>query len=123
MVKIIDTSPKAKRLDNSFIEKAFGVKPAGSPKGLDLFSVQQAMTALLQKATTKLSAYWKKDEIKFLVCKKCGCVIDCGMCSYDCPEDSKRTSERCEEDMEYRIFTFTRTEPYVREPEPEIEDE
>ena len=118
-MQIIDTSPKTPLLDLAIIEKAFDAKPSVSSRGFDLFGVRYAMSELLRRAAEKLAASRQKDEIKFLVCKKCGCVIDCGMCSYNCPDDSKHTDERRVEDMEYRIFSFARTEQYVHEPDSE----
>lgn len=49
-------------------------------------------------------------EIRRLVCKRCGCVIDCGLCGWECPLDNMLASERNRDDMEIRVYVFVRAE-------------
>jgi hypothetical protein len=47
-IRIRDTSRKVEKLDAGVIEKAFNARPVGSSRGLDLFSLREAMRKMLQ---------------------------------------------------------------------------
>jgi len=74
--QIVDTSPKARKLDPELVEKAFGARPVGSSAGLDLFTVRESMKRMLQSSggrpslegaisqakIPKITADWEKLE-------------------------------------------------------------
>lgn len=62
--KIVDTSPKAKRLDPELIEKAFGAIPVGSSEGMDLFAIRNAMEKMLQSSGGRPSLEGKTSQVK-----------------------------------------------------------
>ena len=74
--RIVDISAKAKKLDPKIVERAFGARPVGSSKGLDLFALREVMGRMLQSAggrpslegtvaqtkIPKIAADWEKLE-------------------------------------------------------------
>jgi hypothetical protein len=50
-------------------------------------------------------------ELKVLVCTRCGCRIDTGLCGYGCESDGEQSVEREAADMEVHVYTLTRIEP------------
>lgn len=52
-----------------------------------------------------------RPQIKQLVCKRCGCPIDTGLCGYGCEFDSTQASERDPHQMEVRVYEFIGVEP------------
>ena len=50
-------------------------------------------------------------DITFIVCLKCGCRIDTGLCDYTCDYDALGLTERPKDMMEYR--TYHRTDVLV----------
>lgn len=55
-------------------------------------------------------------EIKFLICRECGRqIIDVGLCSDACPLDTDDPSERDPAKLEWAVYGYLRTDPYVRE--------
>jgi hypothetical protein len=53
-------------------------------------------------------------QIKQTVCKRCGCVIDVGMCGYTCDLDGMDLLERPAADIEIRTYSQTSVEPFTR---------
>jgi hypothetical protein len=53
-------------------------------------------------------------QIKQTVCKRCGCMIDVGMCGYTCDLDGMDLSERQAADIEIRTYSQTSVEPFIR---------
>ena len=62
--KIVDTSPRAKRLDPALIEKAFDARPIASSEGLDLFAIRQTMEKMLQSSGGRPSLEGKTSQVK-----------------------------------------------------------
>ncbi len=62
--RIVDTSPKAKKLDPALVQKAFDARPVGSSEGMDLFAVREAMERMLQSSGGRPSLAGAMAQVK-----------------------------------------------------------
>ncbi len=52
----------------------------------------------------------ERREIRHLVCRRCGCSIEGGLCGWECDLDNTPSTARQHDDMEIRVYQFVRTE-------------